>query len=172
MTAIASLISAIMLGSFASLIPGFNPVSMLYNYLFGEPLPEYLYDGFSAIGQFSLLYSFVAVLISPFYCRLDLALTFDRPSKEDLVYIPLMYLVYVYVVNVKGLLTIDSALVGIVAVTLPVAYRLIVYLLDSRLERYKSSCYYQLGLFLLSLAVCVPVTIVYLAVVHAILNAV
>jgi len=173
MIGIASLISAIMLGSFSVFIPDFNPVSFFYQLLFNESLPDYLYDGFFAMGHFSLLYSFIALLLSPVACRgvnIRLEFNFDRPSKEDLVFIPLLYIVYLYVTYVNGLLSFESAVVGIVAITLPLTYRFIVYFVDYQLSSHASSCYYSLYVFIVSITLAIPITVIYIYVSHFVIT--
>jgi len=168
MTGIASLIAAIMLGSFSAFIHDFNPVNSLYILLFNESMPDYLFDGFYAIGYFSLLYSFVALLLTPLACNIGFStrsFDFDTPSKEDLVFFPLLYMVYLYVLYVQGLLTAEAAVVGIFAITLPVMYRLLVYFVTNRLSRYKSSCYFSLYVFLVSITLSVPLTVIYMFVI-------
>jgi len=173
MAGIASLITAIMLGSFSVFIPGFNPVDYLYQLLFGESIPDYLYNGFYAIGHFSLLYSFVALLLSPLSCAAGVtarSFDFDRPSKEDLIFFPLLYLVYVYVLYVQDMLTYESAVVGVFAITLPLVYRLLVYFVQGGLERYRSSCYFSLYVFVVSIVLCIPLTVIYLAAINCVLS--
>lgn len=165
MTAIASLISAIMLGSFEAFIPGFNPISYLYALLFGESIPEYLLHGFYAMGYFSLLYSLIGILVIPVACNIGFSargFNFETPSKEDFVFFPILYLVYLYVIYTRGLLTLESAVVGICAVTLPVVYRLLVYFVSSRFSSIKESCYFNLYVFLVSIMLSIPVTVIYL----------
>jgi len=168
MSVVASLLSAIMLGSFEAFIPGFNPISYLYEFLFSESLPEYLYVGFSAIGYFSLLYSFVSLILSPITCnaKVSIDFSFEKPSKEDFIYVPLLYLVYLYVVHVKGLLTPDSAAVGLLAIMLPMIYRFIVYFVNTRLSTYSQRCDYNLIVFVVSITLAVPVTALYLFAMH------
>lgn len=175
MTAVASLITALMLGSLSSIIPGLNPMDYFYRLLYSKSLPEYLYDGFGAIGYFSIIYSFISLLISPIYCLYGIKqidITFDRLSKEDIVYLPLLYLVYIYVIYVKGYLSVGAALVGIIAIILPLIYRLITYFVSDRLQGFKTSCYYQLAVFVVSLFLAIPVTVLYEIIIHTILSAI
>ena len=95
---------------------------------------------------------------------------FDRPSKEDLIFFPLLYLVYVYVLYVQDMLTYESAVVGVFAITLPLVYRLLVYFVQGGLERYRSSCYFSLYVFVVSIVLCIPLTVIYLAAINCVLS--
>lgn len=173
MTAVGSLITAIMLGGFSAIFPWLNPVDWMYRHLFGFPMPDYLYYGFSALGDFTLIYSLFLVLFSPIYCKIGSRFeipSFDKPSKEDYVFILLAYLVYVYALQVRQLLTVESALVGFLAILLPVMYRLLVYIFDELLSNRVSPCYYNPVLFVISILACIPVTAAYLELMHAVLT--
>jgi len=169
MTAISSLITAIMLGSFSQIIPGFNPIDIIYNVLFGQHLPEYLYDGLSSVGLFSLIYSLVLTVFYPIYCRIGVSPDtdiFDRLSKEDLVYLPLIYLIYVYVIYIDGYLTPEALVVGLLSIPLPFIYRLVVYFVSDCLSNLKGTCYYPTAVFLVSLSIAIVVTVLYELVIH------
>ena len=169
MTAISSLITAIMLGSFSQIIPGFNPLDIIYNVLFGQHLPEYLYDGLSSVGLFSLIYSLICTVFYPIYCRIGVSPDtdiFDRLSKEDLVYLPLVYLVYVYVIYINGNLSTESLIVGLLSIPLPFIYRLIVYFTSYSLTQFSNTCYYPTVVFVVSLGIAVVVTVLYELVIH------
>lgn len=168
MTAIASLVSAIMLGSFETFIKGFNPVGYLYSIMFNEEIPDYLFYGFFAIGNFYLIYSLASVVISPVACRVGARSTepdFETPNVRDLMFLPILYLVYLLAIYSNYMLTAESSTVGLFAITLPIAYRLVVYFISDRFSALKTSCYFNLYVFLISIFMSIPVTIVYLLVI-------
>lgn len=171
---VSGLVVGIMLGSF----PGFDPVNSIYRCIFNSPLPEYLRYGFSAIGLFTMFYTLAAILIfTPLECALGVSIgmnspssALDRPSKEDLMYIPLLYLVYLATLHMNKLLTYQTALVGVFAIILPIAYRWITYGISNLMSSIRS-CYYPLYLFLISFGACVAFTFLYLSLMHLLIVA-
>jgi len=164
---IASLIIALMSGS----IPDFEPLNWLYNLLFSTSLPDYLIYGFTAIGLFSLFYSLTVVLIiTPISCTLNGSLStwFNKLSTEDLIFIPLVYIVYLAYLYHYDLLTPTAASVGILAVMLPFIYRLTVYTIDKYLRT--DSCYRNLYLFFISFILLIPISALYLIIVHTVIT--
>ena len=170
---IAGLVVAIMLGS----IPGFDPLGIIYHTIFGHSLPQYLKYGFSTIGLFTMFYTLIAILIfTPIQCSLgksfdeidNVMSSLDKPGKEDLLYIPLLYIVFVITLFVNNSISNESLALGVFAICLPIIYRLIVYKLSDALSNV-NRCYYPLYLFLASFVVCIPITVVYLGVMHVLL---
>lgn len=167
MSGVVGLVSGIVIAILTGSIPGIDPINWIYSALFGSPIPEYLDYGFSSIGIFTLLYSaFYTLILSPIYCELGKTtsptLTFERPSKEDLIYIPFIYITYLWTVNYYGLLTYDTAIAGIFVIMLPIIYRFVIYTLDYSMQDLTRSCYYPIYLFVASLLSLVPLTAVYL----------
>ena len=141
--------------------------------MFGQHLPTYLYDGLSSVGLFSLIYSLFATIFYPLYCRYGIKPEYDpfsTLSKEDLIYVPLIYAVYLYVIYVNGSLNPTSALVGLIAIPLPFMYRLIVYFVSDRMSGLKESCYYPTVVFFVSLFMSIPVTILYESVIYLVIS--
>jgi len=151
-------------------IPDFNPLNSIYNILYNQDLPDYLDYGFYSIGLFSLFYSLVVILLlAPISCATSKQINtidLDKPSLEDiLIYLPLVYVVYILVLYRYDLLTTSTALVGFIVIMLPMAYRMLVYWLNS-IAPYKNSCYYSLYLFILSFALAIPVTVFFIILIH------
>lgn len=162
---IASLIIAIMSGA----LPDIKPLSWLYSFMFNSSLPEYLIYGFSTIGLFSLLYNIAIIIISPVACTLNKQ-TYDwlnKLSTEDAIYIPLLYIVYLLYVSHIGLLTPTAAVLGVFAVMLPFLYRLIVYYVAGHIST--TTCYKNFYIFVVSLALTIPATVLYLYIINFIL---
>ena len=161
MSLIASLVTAIMLGSLSAIVPGLNPIAWIYRFVFGSDIPDYLNLAFGAIGNFTLIYSLVAILISPISCRMreSVSQLFEEPSKEDWLYVPMLYAVYLYVIYVNGMFTYEAALIGVFAVMIPLVYRSIVYSARQWLSEYRSSCSYDMYVFLTSLIASFAVTV-------------
>jgi len=168
---ISSLIISILTGA----IPHFQPLNTIYQFLFNKPLPTYLLLGFSTIGTFTLYYTLFSILILlPFTCYIGGSLyqfnnsvnLLHKPSKEDIVYLILLYSTYLYICYVNHYLTSHTALVGVFAIFLPFLYRAVVYSVDMLLEKYHSKCLYPLYLFTCSFFISIPVTIFYLYILH------
>jgi len=157
---IVSLITSIMLGGL-----GIDILGSIYYFLFNRELPEYLDYGFNAIAMFSLYYPlFLLLVVLPLTCLThfhEIERIVTAPSKEDIIYIIAIYIVYLYVVWQNGLLTPKSAVAGIFAVFLPFLYRFVVYSVDTLMKKYHEKCMYPLALFVVSFILSIAVTIVY-----------
>jgi len=165
---VASFISSLFLGIFS----GFQPLELLSQFFFGKSLPDYLAFGWQAIALFSLYYPLLLVFaLYPAFTilkiREEVAIPqLSRPSKEDLVFLPIIYVIYIWTLYNHDLLTINTAAIGIVAILLPIVYRMTVYSIDASLEKFREVWFYPWLLFVVSLVFAVPVSILYLHIVY------
>jgi len=167
---ISTLIISILTGA----IQGFHPLNFIYQVLFNQELPVHLLLGFSAIGTFTLYYTlFTLLVLLPLYCYFGLRLDhigdgdiISTPSKEDILYLILIYLAYIYVCYTNEILTKEAMVMGIFAILLPFFYRGVVYVVNDALKKYQKQCIYPLILFLVSFIFSVLLTIPYLYVLH------